>query len=80
MLAAPIFWPAFIAATEAFDPKQQARSGTWHEEVTAYGIASVRTGIHVVNEAWKAGPSRAKRHMSLCLTIIARTGDSLMLS
>lgn len=80
MLAAPIFWPAFIAATEAFEPKQQARFRKWHEEVTSYGIASVRTGIDVVNEVWKIGPSRAKRHTSLWRTIIARTGDSLMLS
>jgi arginine metabolism regulation protein II len=80
MLAAPIFWPAFIAATEAFDPKQQARFRKWHEEVTAYGIASVRTGIDVVNEVWKVGPSRAKRHTSLWRAIVARTGDSLMLS
>jgi arginine metabolism regulation protein II len=80
MLAAPIFWPAFIAATEAFDSKQQARFRKWHEEVTAYGIASVRTGIDVVNEVWKLGPSRAKRHTSLWRTIVARTGDSLMLS
>jgi arginine metabolism regulation protein II len=80
MLAAPIFWPAFIAATEAFDPKQQARFRKWHEEVTAYGIASVRTGIDVVNEVWKVGPSRAKRHTSLWRTIIAQTGNSLMLS
>ena len=72
--------PAFIAATEAFNPKQQARFRKWHEEVTAYGIASVRTGIDVVNEVWKVGPSRAKRHTSLWRTIIARTGDSLMLS
>jgi len=80
MLAAPIFWPAFIAATEAFDPKQQARFRKWHEEVTAYGIASVRTGIDVLNEVWKVGPIRAKRHTSLWRMIIARTGDSLMLS
>lgn len=80
MLAAPIFWPAFIAASEAFDPKQQARFRKWHDEVTAYGIASVRTGIDVVNEVWKVGPSKAKRHTSLWRTIIARTGDSLMLS
>ena len=80
MLAAPIFWPAFIAATEAFDPKQQARFRKWHEEVTAYGIASVRTGIDVVNEVWRIGPSRAERQTSLWRTIIGRTGDSLMLS
>jgi arginine metabolism regulation protein II len=80
MLAAPIFWPAFIAATEAFDSKQQARFRKWHEEVTAYGIASVRTGIDVVNEVWKVGPSKAKRYTSLWRTTIARTGDSLMLS
>jgi len=80
MLAAPIFWPAFIAATEAYEPKQQARFRKWHEEVTAYGIASVRTGIDVVNEVWRIGPSRANRHTSLWRTIVARTGDSLMLS
>jgi arginine metabolism regulation protein II len=80
MLAAPIFWPAFIAATEAFDPKQQERFRKWHNEVASYGIASVRTGIDVVNEVWKLGPSRAKRHTSLWRTVVARTGDSLMLS
>jgi arginine metabolism regulation protein II len=80
MLAAPIFWPAFIAATEAFDPKQQERFRKWHNEVTSYGIASVRTGIDVVNEVWKLGPSRAKRRTSLWRTVVARTGDSLMLS
>lgn len=80
MIAAPIFWPAFIAATEAFDHKQQARFRKWHDEVTSYGIASVRTGIDVVNEVWKFGPSRSKRQTSLWRTVVARTGDSLMLS
>lgn len=80
MIAAPIFWPAFIAATEAFDHKQQARFRKWHDEVTSYGIASVRTGIDVVNEVWKIGPSRSKRQTSLWRTVVARTGDSLMLS
>lgn len=80
MLAAPIFWPAFIAATEAFDPKHQARFKKWHDEVTSYGIASVRTGIDVVNGVWKMGPSRAKRHTSLWRTVVSRDGNSLMLS
>lgn len=53
MLAAPIFWPTFIAATEAFDPKQQASFWKGHEEVAAYGIAPV-------NEVWEVGPSREK--------------------
>ena len=60
MLASTDLLAAFIAATEAFGPKQQARSRNWHEEVTAYGIASVRTGIDMVNGVWKVEPSREK--------------------
>ncbi|KAF2967005.1 hypothetical protein GQX73_g6597 [Xylaria multiplex] len=32
-LAAPLFWPAFIAATEAFDKAHQERFRTWHNAV-----------------------------------------------
>ncbi|KAI0536727.1 fungal-specific transcription factor domain-containing protein [Xylaria digitata] len=63
-LAAPLFWPAFIAATEAFDKAHQERFRTWHNAVEVYGFAAARTGIEVVNQIWKQGPSSNKSPMS----------------
>lgn len=80
MLGAPIFWPAFIAASEAFDPALQARCRKWHDGVAAYGIAAVRTGIDVVSEVWEVGPSRAERRTSVWRTVLKGSGGSLMLS
>ncbi|KAK2769638.1 component of the argr regulatory complex [Colletotrichum kahawae] len=80
ILAAPIFWPAFIAATEAFDPQQQTRFRKWYERVAIYGIKAVRTGSRVVYEAWDRGPSTDGRVTSLWRTIVEETGETLMLT
>ncbi|KAH9242544.1 hypothetical protein K456DRAFT_1743728 [Colletotrichum gloeosporioides 23] len=80
ILAAPIFWPAFIAATEAFDPQQQTRFRKWYERVAIYGIKAVRTGSRVVYEVWDRGPSTDGRVTSLWRTIIEQTGETLMLT
>ncbi|KAJ8132311.1 hypothetical protein O1611_g1314 [Lasiodiplodia mahajangana] len=50
ILAAPLFWPAFIAATEAFEESHQERFRAWHSAIEVYGIAAARTGIQVVTE------------------------------
>lgn len=80
MLAAPLFWPAFIAASEAFNPQHQARFRKWYEEVSSYGIAAVRTGIQVIHDVWDHGPSRTRSHTSLWRRIVRSSGRNLMLS
>lgn len=81
IVAAPLFWPAFIAATEAFEPLQQERFRAWYDRVQVYGIASVRTGIRVVQEVWRSGPVNSQRQMQCSWRdIVERTGDCLMLT
>ncbi|KAM0257468.1 hypothetical protein ACHAPA_011728 [Fusarium lateritium] len=50
ILAAPLFWPAFIGATEAFEPASQARFQKWYDAASLYGLAAVRTGIEVIRK------------------------------
>ncbi|KAL4891042.1 fungal-specific transcription factor domain-containing protein [Aspergillus ambiguus] len=57
ILAAPLFWPAFMGATEAFEPRHQERFRQWYERVEVYGFEAVRTGIQVVHEVWRMGPT-----------------------
>lgn len=81
IIAAPLFWPAFIAATEAFEPLQQERFRAWYDRVQVYGIASVRTGIQVVQEVWRSGPVNSNRQMQCSWRgIVERTGNCLMLT
>ncbi|OHF02300.1 hypothetical protein CORC01_02293 [Colletotrichum orchidophilum] len=80
LLAAPLFWPAFMAATEAFDPHLQDRFRQWYEGVAVYGIKAVRTGTQVVYEVWKRGPSSDCRVTSQWRTVVEETGATLMLT
>ncbi|KAJ5272981.1 fungal-specific transcription factor domain-containing protein [Penicillium angulare] len=56
VLAAPLFWPAFMGATEAFEPTHQERFRRWYARVEIYGIEAARTEIKVVHEVWRQGP------------------------
>ncbi|KAF5006439.1 hypothetical protein FDECE_7199 [Fusarium decemcellulare] len=80
ILAAPIYWPAFIAASEAFDPNLQDRFRSWYNQVEIYGIECMRTGIRVLVDVWAEGPSRGTRTTSLWKVVAKRTGSSLMLT
>lgn len=80
MLAAPLFWPAFIAATTTFDCNHQARFRKWYGEADSYGIAAVRTGIRVILEVWKEGPPRSSARMCPWRHIVSHNSESLMLS
>ncbi|RMJ07667.1 hypothetical protein CDV36_012738 [Fusarium kuroshium] len=80
ILAAPLFWPAFIGATEAFEPSLQERFKQWYNNVSVYGIEAVRTGIQVVHEVWRRGPATNKRVKSSWRSIVESNGDSLMLT
>jgi arginine metabolism regulation protein II len=80
ILAAPLFWPTFIAATEAHQQDHQARFRAWYDQVNSYGIASVRTGTRVIYEVWKQGPARVQSARSPQRQIVALSGRDLMLS
>ncbi|PLB51464.1 hypothetical protein P170DRAFT_453185 [Aspergillus steynii IBT 23096] len=79
-LAAPLYWPAFIAASEAFDERLQERFKEWYAQVEVYGIAAVRTGISVLTQVWKNGAVMGNRITSRWHMEVKRTGSILMLS
>jgi arginine metabolism regulation protein II len=80
ILAAPLYWPVFIAASEAFHDHLQERFRSWYNHAEIYGIAAVRTGITVLTEVWKGGPTRENALTSQWRTIVKRTNAKLMLS
>ncbi|KAJ5688067.1 hypothetical protein N7536_010686 [Penicillium majusculum] len=80
ILAAPLFWPAFMGATEGFEPRHQERFRLWYERVEIYGIEAVRTGIQVVHEVWRQGPTTNRQMHSGWRSVVERTGDYLMLT
>lgn len=80
ILAAPLFWPAFMGATEAFEPRLQERFRQWYGRVEVYGIEAVRTGIQVVHEVWKQGPTMSRRVDAGWRSIVEKRGDCLMLT
>lgn len=80
-LAAPLFWPVFIAASEAFDSDLQQRFRTWYNHVERYGLAAVRTGTSVLNEVWANGPRNKSCSTTCCWRdVTERRGVRLMLS
>lgn len=80
ILAAPLYWPAFIAASEAFDPRLQDRFRRWYSQVEVYGIEGVRTGIRVLADVWDQGPCPGATTTSIWRMVVRRTGAVLLLS
>ncbi|KAJ5747152.1 uncharacterized protein N7511_008848 [Penicillium nucicola] len=80
ILAAPLFWPAFMGATEAFEARQQERFRQWYERAEIYGMECVRTGIQVLHEVWRRGPSKSRDIQPSWYRIVEHTGDCLMLT
>ncbi|KKK19091.1 hypothetical protein P175DRAFT_0465447 [Aspergillus ochraceoroseus IBT 24754] len=79
-LAAPLYWPAFVAASEAFDEHLQDRFKAWYEQVEMYGIAAVRTGINILTRVWQNGTGASNRITSQWRIEVHRTNAHLMLS
>lgn len=79
-LAAPLFWPAFIAGSEAFDKDLQDRFRLWYKHMQIYRIESLRTGIEVLTEIWEAGPETGHRTTCYWRAAVERLGIKLMLS
>ncbi|WAO95781.1 Zn(2)-C6 fungal-type domain-containing protein [Fusarium falciforme] len=80
ILATPLYWPAFIAASEAFDLRLQTRFRSWYSQVERYGIEYIRAGRCILEQVWAEGPSRGTRVTSQWKTVVERTGSTLMLS
>lgn len=80
ILAAPLFWPAFIGATEAFELVTQDRFRKWYDAASLYGLAAVRTGIEVIHKVWKQGPSNGRRLKSSWRMIVDEGQHILMLT
>lgn len=80
ILAAPLYWPAFIAASEAFQPALQQRFKDWYRQVESYGLESVRTGIDVLSAVWEEGPCPGQTLTSIWRIVVQRTGATLILS
>lgn len=80
ILAAPLFWPAFMGATEAFEPRHQDRFRQWYGQVGVYGIEAVRTGREVVRDVWQMGPSVHRQTRCGWRVVVERRRDSLMLT
>lgn len=77
--SAPLYWPAFIAGSEAFEKGLQERFREWYVRVEPYRLASVRSGIDVLREIWGRGPG-GRGGTSIWRKVVQETGVRLMLS
>ncbi|KAJ5082329.1 hypothetical protein N7532_011372, partial [Penicillium argentinense] len=78
--ASPLYWPAFIAASEAFDPLLQKRFKIWYAQVEPNAIGSMSTGIRLLQEVWAEGPSTVVHKTSLWRHLARKTDTKLMLN
>lgn len=78
--ASPLYWPAFIAASEAFDPVLQERFKSWYAQVEPNAIGSMSNGIRLLEEVWAEGPSTGVYKTSLWRHLAKKTDTKLMLN
>ncbi|KAK6387174.1 arginine metabolism regulation protein II [Exophiala oligosperma] len=75
-----LFWPAFIAASEAFDPALQARFMAWFERAKSYGLHSLWGGNAIALEVWNKDSPTKTRITSQWRTIAEERQVELMLT
>lgn len=81
ILAAPLYWPAFIAATETFNENLQNRFRSWYKQVEVYRIEAPRAGTSVLSEVWARGPATGNElTTSRWRSVVEETGCHLMLT
>ncbi|KAF2454471.1 fungal-specific transcription factor domain-containing protein [Lineolata rhizophorae] len=80
ILAGPLFWPAFIAASEAFDDTLRQRFKAWFERTRMYGMEAARSGNEVTFELWKRPRSLGSRSTSHWRAVAEEKQSSLMLT
>ncbi|KAL2842692.1 fungal-specific transcription factor domain-containing protein [Aspergillus pseudoustus] len=78
--ASPLYWPAFIAASETFDSRLHDRFRKWYAQVEPHAIGSMSPGIGLLEQVWMEGPSEVGRKTSLWRHIATRTNTPLMLT
>lgn len=79
-VAAPLYWPVFIAASEAFDGNLQSRFRQWYERNEKYQIGAAKTGNVVIFETWESGPTRSEHTTCVWRSVVERTGTTLLLT
>lgn len=79
-LAAPLFWPAFIAASESFDEELRQRFRAWYKRVEMYGFECPRTGIEILVKIWESGNITDVRTTSRWREAVRTTQSVLMLT
>ncbi|CAG9990775.1 unnamed protein product [Clonostachys byssicola] len=80
VVAAPTLWPAFIAATEAFEPGLQERFRHWYQHAEIYRFESLRMGLKVLEEVWEEGSLFRQQKACRWREIVERRGICLILS
>jgi arginine metabolism regulation protein II len=80
ILAGPIFWPMFIAASEAFDESLQQRCRTWFDRVDVYNVGAARIGNEIIEEVWRRSSEPMQFSTSLWRVVVEDSGRTLMLT
>ncbi|KAL4736095.1 fungal-specific transcription factor domain-containing protein [Aspergillus similis] len=78
--ASPLYWPAFIAASETFDSRLQDRFRKSYAQVEPHAIGSMSPGIGLLEQVWMEGPAKGGRKISLWRHIATKTNTPLMLT
>lgn len=80
IFAGALFWPAFIAASEAFDPDLQLRFKSWFERAKIYGLHSLWSGNAIALEVWNKYSTNKTRVTSRWRAIAEEKQVELMLT
>jgi arginine metabolism regulation protein II len=81
ILAGPVSWPMFIAASEAFDESLQQRCKAWFTLTQVYGVGAVRIGNEIIEEVWrKRSQSSQLYSTSLWRVVVEEKQKTLMLT
>lgn len=75
-----LFWPAFIAASEAFDADLQTRFKAWFERAKIYGLHSLWGGNAIALEVWNKDSTAKVRVTSQWRAIAEERQVELMLT
>ncbi|KIX07431.1 uncharacterized protein Z518_02084 [Rhinocladiella mackenziei CBS 650.93] len=78
--AGPLFWPAFIAASEAFDASLQVRFKAWFDRAKRYGFQAAWGGNAIALEVWNKDSTPKSRVTSQWRAIAEERQAELMLT
>lgn len=76
----PLYWPFFIAASEAFDEHNQRRFRIWFDRVKSYGFQAALTGNEIAQEVWDQEAMLSGRTTSRWRTVMQKRQAHLILT